>query len=70
MRFFDENDTPCATLNVLNNAPVLELMGNKGSVSIAFDEDGLPHLKLKDERYDHIGQLYKNNINTGKIVGD
>jgi K+-sensing histidine kinase KdpD len=49
MTFFDADHIPRATLNVLDNAPVLKLVGNKGSVTIEFDEEGLPHLNLKDE---------------------
>jgi hypothetical protein len=49
MRFFDEQDIPCATLDVLNTGPILKLVGNKGSVSIAFDEEGRPSLTLKDD---------------------
>jgi len=49
MTFFDSDHIPRATLNVLDNAPVLKLMGNKGSVTIEFDEEGLPHINLKDE---------------------
>ena len=49
MHFFDEQDTPCATLDVLNTGPILQLVGNKGSVSIAFDEEGRPNLTLKDD---------------------
>jgi len=49
MRFFDEQDIPCATLDVLNTGPILKLVGNKGSVSIAFDEKGRPNLTLKDD---------------------
>ena len=48
MRFFDEQDIPCATLDVLDTGPILKLVGNKGSVLIAFDEEGLPNLTLKD----------------------
>lgn len=49
MTFFDADHIPRATLNVLDNAPVLKLVGNKGSVTIEFDEEGLPHLNLKNE---------------------
>lgn len=49
MRFFDEQDIPCATLDVLNTGPILKLVGNKGGVSIAFDEEGRPNLTLKDD---------------------
>jgi len=49
MRFFDEQDIPCATFDVLNTGPILKLMGNNGSVSIAFDEEGRPNLTLKDD---------------------
>jgi hypothetical protein len=49
MRFFDEQDIPCATLDVLNTGPILKLVGSKGSVSIAFDEEGRPNLTLKDD---------------------
>ena len=48
MRFFDEQGIPCATFDVLNTGPVLKLMGNKGSVSIAFDEERGPNLTIKD----------------------
>lgn len=49
MTFFDSDHIPRATLNVLDNSPVLNLLGNKGSVTIEFDEEGLPQLNLKDE---------------------
>ena len=49
MRFFDEQDIPCATLDVLNTGPILKLVGSKGSVSVAFDEEGRPNLTLKDD---------------------
>ena len=49
MRFFDEQDIPCATFDILNTGPILKFMGNKGSVSIAFDEEGRPNLTLKDD---------------------
>jgi hypothetical protein len=49
MHFFDEQDTPCATLDVLNTGPILKLVGSKGSVSIAFDKEGRPNLTLKDD---------------------
>ncbi len=49
MRLFDEQDMPCATLDVLNTGPILKLLGGKGSVSIAFDEEGRPNLTLKDD---------------------
>ena len=49
MSFFDEKDIPCATFDVLNTGPVLKLVGKKGSVSIAFDEEGRPNLTLKDD---------------------
>jgi hypothetical protein len=49
MRFFDKQDTPCAIFDILNTGPVLKFMGNKGSVSIEFDEEGRPNLTLTDE---------------------
>ena len=49
MSFFDEQDIPIATFDVLNTGPFLKLVGNKGSVSIAFDEEGRPNLTLKDD---------------------
>jgi hypothetical protein len=49
MSFFDEQDIPRATFDVLNTGPILKLVGNKGSVSIAFDEEGRPNLTLKDD---------------------
>jgi hypothetical protein len=48
MRFFDEQNIPCATFDIMNTGPILKLVGNKGSVSIAFDEEGEPNLILKD----------------------
>jgi hypothetical protein len=54
MRFFDEQDIPCATFDVLNTGPILKLIGNKGSVLIAFDEEGRPNLTLKDDMDDNI----------------
>jgi hypothetical protein len=49
MRFFDEQDVPCATFDVLNTGPILKLMGNNGSVLIAFDDEGHPNLTIKDD---------------------
>lgn len=49
MRFFDQNDIHCATFDILNTGPFLKLVGNKGSVSIAFDEEGLPNVIIKDD---------------------
>jgi len=49
MSFFDEKDIPCATFDVLNTGPILKLVGKKGSISIAFDEEGHPNLTLKDD---------------------
>ncbi len=49
MSFFDEQDIPRATFDILNTGPILKLVGNKGSVSIAFDEEGRPNLTLKDD---------------------
>ena len=49
MRFFDEQGIPCATFDILNTGPMLKLVGNKGSVSIAFDEEGLPDLTMRDD---------------------
>jgi len=49
MRFFDEQDVPCATFDVLNTGPTLKLMANNGSVLIAFDDEGRPNITLKDE---------------------
>jgi len=49
MRFFDEQNISCATVDILNTGPVLKLLGNKGSVSIAFDEEHGPNLTLKDD---------------------
>ena len=54
MRFFDEQDIPCVTFDVLNTGPILRLVGNKGSVSIAFDEEGRPNLTLKDDMDENI----------------
>ena len=54
MRIFDEQDIPCATFDVLNTGPILKLVGNKGSVLIAFDEEGRPNLTLKDDMDDNI----------------
>jgi len=48
MSFFDEKDISRVTLDLLNTEPILKLAGNKGSVSIEFDEEGLPNLMLKD----------------------
>ena len=49
MIFFDEEDVPRATLELLQGRPDLKLLGNKGSVSIEFDEEGLPNIILKDD---------------------
>jgi len=54
MNFFDEQDIPCATFNVLNTGPILKLVGNKGSVSIFFDDEGRPNLNLKDDMNNNI----------------
>jgi len=49
MRFFDEQDVPCATFDVLNTGPALKLTGNNGSVLIAFDDEGRPNLTIEDD---------------------
>jgi hypothetical protein len=49
MNFFDKQDISRATFNVLNTGPILKLVGNKGSVSVTFDEEGRPNLILKDD---------------------
>lgn len=49
MRFFDEQDIPCATFDILNTGPIMKFVGNKGNASIAFDEEGRPNLTLKDD---------------------
>jgi len=49
MRFFDEQDVPCATFDVLNTGPTLKLTGNNGSVLIAFDDEGRPNLTIEDD---------------------
>ena len=49
MSFFDDQDIPCAIFDISSTGPILKLMGNKGSVSIAFDEEGRPNLTLKDD---------------------
>ena len=54
MSFFDEKDFPCATLNMLNSGSNLTLVGQKGSVSIAFDEEGCPNIILKDDMSENI----------------
>ena len=54
MRFFDEQDIPCATFDILNTGPILKLVGNNGSVSITFDEEGRPKLTLKDDMDENI----------------
>lgn len=46
---FDENHIPRVTLDLLHSEPTLKMTGNKGSISIAFDEEGLPDLALKDD---------------------
>ncbi len=46
---FGEDQTPCVLIDVLNNNPVLKLVGPKGNVLIAFDELGRPSLVLKDD---------------------
>ncbi|MBW2406782.1 MAG: hypothetical protein JRF17_05385 [Deltaproteobacteria bacterium] len=54
MSFFDEQDIPCATFDILNTGPILKLVGNNGSVSITFDEEGRPKLTLKDDMDENI----------------
>lgn len=49
MTFFDSDHIPRVTLNLSDNTPALKLMGDKGSVTIEFDEEGLPRLNLKDD---------------------
>lgn len=49
MTFFDVDHIPRATLNILDDSPVLKLTGKKGNVTIEFDEEGLPNLYLKDD---------------------
>ena len=54
MSFFDEQDIPCATFDIMNTGPILKLVGNNGSVSITFDEEGRPKLTLKDDMDENI----------------
>lgn len=49
MTFLDSDRIPRATLNISDDAPVLKLIGKKGSVTIEFDAEGLPNLNLKDD---------------------
>jgi hypothetical protein len=51
---FGEDQNPCVLLDVLNNNPVLKLVGAKGSALIDFDEQGRPNLVLKDDRDEKI----------------
>jgi hypothetical protein len=49
MTFFDEDHMPRATLELLDIEPVMKLVGDRGSAWIAFDENGLPRITLKDD---------------------
>ncbi|MBU0988079.1 MAG: hypothetical protein KKH68_12600 [Proteobacteria bacterium] len=49
MTFFDENHISCASLELLHKDPVLKLEGGKGSAWIAFNEEGIPNLILKND---------------------
>ena len=46
---FDKHNIPRVTLDLLDNEPTMKLTGDKGSISIEFDEKGLPNLALKDD---------------------
>ena len=52
MTFYDENHVSRATLEMLGQEPVLKLMGEKGSVKIAFNDDGTPSLTIQGEAED------------------
>ncbi|MEJ2659088.1 MAG: hypothetical protein P8012_18190, partial [Desulfobacterales bacterium] len=49
MTFFDKGGIPRATLDLLKREPFLKLSGDKGTVLMAFDEEGLPNVIIKDE---------------------
>jgi hypothetical protein len=49
MTFYDENQVSRAILEILEQKPVLKLMGDKGSVKIAINDDGTPSLTLHGE---------------------
>ena len=54
MSFFDEENLPCATFDVSTIGSTLTLVGQKGRVLIAFDEDGSPNIILNDDRNEKI----------------
>jgi len=49
MTFFDEDHMPRVTMELLDIEPVMKLVGSRGSARIAFDENGLPSITLKDD---------------------
>ncbi len=49
LTFYDENHTPRATLDLAHTEPTLKLEGDKGSILIAFDKEGLPNVTLQGD---------------------
>jgi hypothetical protein len=49
MTFYDENRILRATVELAQGKPALKLMGDKGSASIDFDEEGIPTVTLKGD---------------------
>jgi hypothetical protein len=48
MTFFDDNQVSRVTLELINNEPVLRLIGDNGSAVMAIDYRGMPSFTLKD----------------------
>ena len=49
MTVYDKDSVSRASLTVANKEPVLELVGEKGSVELTFDAGGMPHLVFRNE---------------------
>lgn len=45
--FYDKNHQTRAVLDLFDTEPGMKLIGEKGSVLIAFDDDGMPYLSLR-----------------------
>jgi len=49
MIFYDENRMARASLELLHRKPILKLAEDRGSAMIAFDEDGIPNITLRND---------------------
>ena len=49
LTFYDANHTPRVTMDLAHTEPTLKLEGGQGSILIAFDKEGLPHVTLQGD---------------------